>query len=222
MKEALKDSLAILPGYLVLGIGFGVLMLKNGFNSLQVFLMSAFIYAGSLQYVGVELLTRGASLLTAALMSLMVNIRHLFYGISMLKDYSKIQKGKIYDIFALTDETFSIVCHKDTTGLDKDRYYFFLSLLDQCYWVAGSLIGAFLSDIPFIDFTGIEFSMTALFIVIVIDQWQHKDKHRIVIMTFILTGMCLVLFGSDDFLLPAMLGIVAMLAVLKKAGGSDA
>ena len=113
VKEALKDSLLIMPGYIVLGIGFGVLMIDKGFTLLHSFLMAVFIYAGSMQYVGVELLALPASYLNVFLMTLMVNIRHLFYGIGMLSRYKVLKKHKIYDIFALTDETFSIVCNKN-------------------------------------------------------------------------------------------------------------
>ena len=122
IKTALRDSLVILPGYLVLGIGFGVLMDTKGFGLLHSFLMAVFIYAGSMQYVGVELLASAASYLTVFIMTIMVNIRHLFYGIGMLDKYKDLKKHKLYDIFALTDETFSIVCNRKMSGLDKEDY----------------------------------------------------------------------------------------------------
>ena len=215
LKEALKDSLVIMPGYIVLGIGFGVLMTSKGFGLLHSFLMALFIYAGSMQYVGVELLALPASYLNVVIMTIMVNIRHLFYGIGMLSRYKVLKKHKIYDIFALTDETFSIVCSKNMKGLSREDYYFCLSLFNQLYWITGCVLGSVLGDILPIDFTGIEFSMSALFIVIVIDQWEKNKDHTPVILSFIISIVCLKYFGRDNFLLPCMVCIIVMLYVLK-------
>lgn len=215
VKEALKDSLLIMPGYIVLGIGFGVLMIDKGFTLLHSFLMAVFIYAGSMQYVGVELLALPASYLNVFLMTLMVNIRHLFYGIGMLSRYKVLKKHKIYDIFALTDETFSIVCNKNMKGLNRQDYYFCLSLFNHLYWITGCVLGSILGDILPIDFTGIEFSMSALFIVIVIDQWEKNKDHTPVILSFIISILCLWYFGRDSFLLPCMVCIIVMLYILK-------
>ena len=215
VKEALKDSLVIMPGYIVLGIGFGVLMTSKGFTLLHSFLMALFIYAGSMQYVGVELLPLPASYLNVFIMTIMVNIRHLFYGIGMLSRYKVLKKHKIYDIFALTDETFSIVCSKNMKGLSREDYYFCLSLFNQLYWITGCVLGSVLGDILPIDFTGIEFSMSALFIVIVIDQWEKNKDHTPVILSFIISIVCLRCFGRDNFLLPCMVCIIVMLYVLK-------
>ncbi len=215
VKEALKDSLIIMPGYIVLGIGFGVLMIDKGFTLLHSFLMAVFIYAGSMQYVGVELLALPASYLNVFLMTIMVNIRHLFYGIGMLSRYKVLKKHKIYDIFALTDETFSIVCNKNMKGLNRQDYYFCLSLFNHLYWITGCVLGSILGDILPIDFTGIEFSMSALFIVIVIDQWEKNKDHAPVILSFIISILCLWYFGRDSFLLPCMVCIIVMLYILK-------
>ena len=185
IKTALRDSLVILPGYLVLGIGFGVLMDTKGFGLLHSFLMAVFIYAGSMQYVGVELLASAASYLTVFIMTIMVNIRHLFYGIGMLDKYKDLKKHKLYDIFALTDETFSIACNRKMSGLNKEDYYFYLSLFNHCYWITGCVLGSILGDVLPFDFRGIEFSMTVLFIVIVIDQWEKNKDHTPVILSFI-------------------------------------
>lgn len=215
IRQAFQDSLVILPGYLVLGIGFGALMIDKGFSLAQVLAMSAFIYAGSLQYVGVSLLSEGASLLTGFFMSVMVNIRHLFYGVSVLKKYQQLERNKLYTIFALTDETFSLVCSKDLAKEDEN-YYFWVSLFDHLYWIGGSLIGAVLSDLAAIDLKGIDFSMTALFIVIVLSQWEKQKDHRKVILSFVISIVSLLIFGSSRLLLPAMTGIVIMLFILRK------
>ena len=217
-KEALKDSLNILPGYIVLGIGFGVLLKARGYGFAMCLFMSGLIYAGSMQYVGIDLLSNGASLITAFFMTIMVNIRHIFYGVGMLKEYGSLKKHKAYNIFALTDETFSIVCNKK----DRDEdYYFYLSLLNHLYWISGSLIGNVLGDIIPFNYTGIDFSMTALFIVIVISQWENSRDHLPVILSFIISVICLLIFGSNDFLIPSMIGIILSLFILRKIRGDD-
>ena len=218
IKTALRDSLVILPGYLVLGIGFGVLMDTKGFGLLHSFLMAVFIYAGSMQYVGVELLASAASYLTVFIMTIMVNIRHLFYGIGMLDKYKDLKKHKLYDIFALTDETFSIACNRKMCGLNKEDYYFYLSLFNHCYWITGCVLGSILGDVLPFDFRGIEFSMTVLFIVIVIDQWEKNKDHTPVILSFIASIACLIYFGRDNFLIPSMALIIVVLFVMRKVG----
>ena len=221
VSQALKDSLVILPGYVVLGIGFGVLMNSKGFGMMYSLLMSVFIYAGSMQYAGVDLLSSSASIITTVFMTLMVNIRHLFYGVGMLEKYKGIERHKIYDIFALTDETFSIVCSKDLKDLDKDEYCFSLSLFNHLWWISGTLIGSIAGNVLPFDFTGIDFSMTALFIVIVLSQRESDKDHLPVILTFIISFICLILFGRDDFLLPSMISIVIILSVLRKIRGDE-
>ena len=218
IKTALRDSLVILPGYLVLGIGFGVLMDTKGFGLLHSFLMAVFIYAGSMQYVGVELLASAASCLTVFIMTIMVNIRHLFYGIGMLDKYKDLKKHKLYDIFALTDETFSIACNRKMSGLNKEDYYFYLSLFNHCYWITGCVLGSILGDVLPFDFRGIEFSMTVLFIVIVIDQWEKNKDHTPVILSFIASIACLIYFGRDNFLIPSMALIIVILFIVRKVG----
>ena len=218
IKTALRDSLVILPGYLVLGIGFGVLMDTKGFGLLHSFLMAVFIYAGSMQYVGVELLSSAASYLTVFIMTIMVNIRHLFYGIGMLDKYKDLKKHKLYDIFTLTDETFSIACNRKMSGLNKEDYYFYLSLFNHCYWITGCVLGSILGDVLPFDFRGIEFSMTVLFIVIVIDQWEKNKDHTPVILSFIASIACLIYFGRDNFLIPSMALIIVILFIVRKVG----
>lgn len=219
IREAFRDSLSILPGYLVLGIGFGVLLKAKGFNTLFAALMSVFIYAGSMQFVGIDLLSNGANLITAFLMTIMVNIRHLFYGIGMLERYQKIKKHHIYDAFALTDETFSIV----SANKDKDDdYYFCLSLFNHIYWISGSIIGSVLGDIIPFNYHGIDFSMTALFMVILISQWEKSDNRLSIILSLIIAVLSLMIFGSESFLIVSMILIVLMLYTLKIRGNNDA
>ena len=147
-KYAFKQSIPIMAGYIVLGLGFGVLLEAKGYGVLWAIAMSVFIYAGSMQYVAIDLITGGASVIAVALMTLMVNARHLFYGISMLDKYKDTGKYKPYLILALTDETYSLVCSGEIPdGVDRNKYYFLVSLFDQIYWVLGSVAGSVLGSV---------------------------------------------------------------------------
>lgn len=183
-------SLPIMAGYIVLGLGFGVLLQSKGYGAGWALVMSGLIYAGSMQYVAIDLLAGGASLISAAIMTLMVNARHLFYGISMLERYKDTGAAKPYLIFALTDETYSVVCSGG---------------------VAGALLG---SVLPF-DTTGIDFSMTALFLVVMTEQWKASRDHTPALVGLGVSLVCLLVFGSSDFLIPSMVGITAALTVLR-------
>ncbi len=216
-KAAFPVTLPVMAGYLVLGLGFGVLMSARGFHPGYALLMSVFIYAGSMQYVAVELLSGGATLLAAALMTLLINARHLFYGVSMLKPYRGAGANKPYLIFSLTDETYSLLCRGDAPeGVDRHRYYLFVSLFNQCYWVAGTLLGSLAGELLPFDFRGIEFSMTALFLVIFTDQWLTRRARRPAVIGVVCSVISLLLFGPEGFILPAMGMILLCLAALKK------
>lgn len=179
--------------------------------------MSAFIYAGSMQYVTVSLLTSGASLLSAALTTLMVNARHLFYGISMIDKYKGAGKKKPYLIFALTDETYSLVCQEEAPeGIDYHSYCMAVSVFDQCYWIAGSLIGSFLGNVIPFDTTGVDFSMTALFVTVFVEQWMSTKNHIPALMGLFASAGCLILFGQDNFLIPSMIVITVLLSLGRK------
>ena len=208
IQYAFHKSIPIMTGYIVLGMGFGILLQKQGYGLLWAFLMSLCIYAGSMQYVTIDLLGSGASLVATALMTLMVNIRHVFYGITMLTKYL---------IFALTDETFSVVCDVDLPeGVEENAYYFWISLLDQIYWVLGSLLGSIIgSTLPF-NSAGVEFSMTALFVVIFVEQWEKTKKHFPALCGVLLSLLSLFIFRADDFLIPAMIGITIALLIGEK------
>ena len=216
LKEAFLDTLPVLSGYMVLGIGFGILLENAGYGVFWAFIMSLFIYAGSMQYAGVELMISAAQLPVVALTTLMVNARHLFYGISMIDKYKGAGAKKPYMIFALTDETYSLVCSKQYENKkDAHRYFFYVSVMNQCYWVAGSVIGSLIGTaLPF-DTTGIEFSMTALFVTVFVEQWISTKKHLPAILGVLISAVCLLIFGKESFLIPAMVIIILMLVILK-------
>ena len=206
-----------MAGYVVLGTGFGILLRNAGYGVLWAAAMSLLIYAGSMQYVGVSLLTGGASVLTTLLTTFMVNARHLFYSISMVDTYKDAGRYKPYMIFALTDETYSLLCDgKVPEGADPNTYQFLVSLFNQSYWVAGSVIGSLLGGVLPFSTAGIEFSMTALFIASFTEQWLTTRDHIPALTGLLSTLLCLVIFGKDRFLIPAMLLITLVLTLLRR------
>lgn len=217
LSYAFKASLPVMAGYVVLGIGFGILMTSKDFAWYYALLMSLIIYAGSMQYVAIDLLGTGASLLTLAMMTLVVNARHLFYGLTMLTKYKECEKVKPYLIFSLTDETFSLVCSADLPkDMNTDKYYLYVSLLNQCYWVIGSVIGTLIGSTLAFNSNGIEFSMTALFTVTMVEQWEKSSNHLPAITGIVVSVICLIIFGASDFLIPSMLVITLCLLLEKK------
>ncbi len=216
IRYAWKRSLPVMAGYIVLGMGFGILLTSKGYSVVWVFLMSLLIYAGSMQYVAVDLLAGGASLISAALMTLMVNARHLFYGISMIDRYRGTGRKKPYLIFSLTDETYSLVCSGDVPAeIDQKKYFFWVSLLDQSYWVIGSTLGGLIGSMLTFNTAGIDFSMTALFIVVFIEQWKSTRNHASALIGVTVSLVCLLIFGGDNFLIPSMAAITAVLTLLR-------
>lgn len=229
IKQSFIDTLPVMTGYLVLGFGFGIIIKAYGYGFLHAFLMSALVYAGSMQYAAIGLFTGGASLITVALTTLMVNARHIFYGISMIDRYKETGIKKPYLIFALTDETYSLVCNDNPKIEEKDRhkYYLLVSLFNHFYWILGSVV-KFNSE-------GIDFALTALFVTVFIDQWLSKCKkktekysfkrdvknHFPAIVGVLASALCLVIFGKDNFLIPAMLIIAFSLCLYPDKKGVE-
>lgn len=211
VRKALKATFPVFAGYIVLGVGFGIILESKGYGVLWAFLMSLFIYAGSMQYAAINLITGGASLITTAITTLMVNGRHLFYGISMVEKYKDTGKMKPYLIFALTDETYSLVCSEEER--DK-KYYLLVSLFNHIYWVSGSVLGALIGSALSFDTKGIDFALTALFITVFTEQWLLAKDHKSAIIGVFSSIVCLVIFGADNFLIPAMLLITLLLTLL--------
>ena len=220
VRNAFKSSFPVMAGYLVLGAGFGMMMKAAGYGAGWAFAMSLFIYAGSMQYAAVGLLSCGASLLSVALTTLMVNARHLFYGISMLEPHRKAGAARPYLIFSLTDETYSLVC----SGKRSIRECLLISLFDQVYWVAGSTVGALLGGVVPFSTEGVDFALTALFLTVFTQQWLENKNHFPALCGVGVSVLCLAVFGPDRFLIPAMAGITALLlaAGLKEKEGDHA
>ena len=218
VKKAFTATIPVMTGYLVLAIGFGILLKTKGYGVGWSIAMSGFVYAGSMQYLAIDLLCGGAGLLTTAVTTLMVNARHLFYGISMVERYQNTGKKKPYLIFALTDETYSLVCSEESVkGIKEPKeYYFLVSLFNQSYWVLGSIIGSLLGNIIPFNVEGIDFALTALFVTIFVEQWLTAKSHVPALIGVISSVVCLVIFGADSFLIPAMIVIVALLILQKE------
>ena len=204
LKKAAADAIPVITGYLVLGVAFGVLLRDAGYGTAWALVMSCLIYAGSLQFVLIPLMTGGVSVISAALISFLVNARHLFYGISMLLRYRDMGRAKPYLIFALTDETYALVCGGAPEGTDEMLYFLLVSLIDQSAWVAGSLLGCALGAVLPFDTTGIDFAMTALFIVIFTEQVLTASDRFPAAAGICLSLVCLLVFGPDAFLIPSM------------------
>lgn len=221
IRKAFIASVPVMAGYIVLGAGFGIVLETKGLGLIWAVAMSVFIYAGSMQYVAIELITGGASLITTALTTLMVNARHLFYGISMVDKYKGAGKKKPYLIFALTDETYSLVCSDESVKdvNNKYLYYFTVSLLNQIYWITGTVIGSLSGRMINFSTEGIDFALTALFVTLFTEQWISEKNHGPAIAGLASSILCLVVFGKDNFLIPAMCCIVAVLGFMRKMQG---
>lgn len=216
VKKAVVKTIPVMSGYIVLGMGFGIILEESGYGVIWALLMSMFIYAGSMQFVAINLITSGASLIATALTTLMVNARHLFYGISMIEKYKGAGKKKPYLMFALTDETYSLVCTGEAPeGADYHQFCLAVSALNQFYWVLGSVIGSLAGQAITFDTTGLDFAMTALFVTVFVDQWKTAKNHLPALVGIGASVVCLLIFGSGNFLIPSMIAITVILSLGK-------
>lgn len=218
IKFAFVQSIPVMLGYIFLGIAFGLMLHDGGYSYWWAFFASLTIYAGSMEFVLVTLLTGGASLLYSAVMTFFINGRHLFYGLSFIEKFKKMGKTYPYMVFSLTDETYSVLCAlKVSDGMSENRVMFWIALFDHCYWIAGSVLGGLLGEIIAFDTTGIDFSMTALFVVIVLNQWMDSKEHKPALLGGMVGMICLLVFGAEQFLLPALsLTAIILIGVRKK------
>lgn len=216
MRYAFTQTIPVLLGYLFLGMAFGLMLQDGGYSFWWAFLSSVVIYAGSMQFVLVTLLTGGASLVYAAVMTLFINGRHVFYGLSFIEKFRNMGKRYPYMVFSLTDETYSVLCSlKVPEGFDEKNVSFYISLFDHSYWVLGSVLGGIIGQLITFDTTGVDFSMTALFVVIVLNQWMDSKEHRPALIGGVIGLVSLILLGADKFLLPALTLSAMVLIALK-------
>ena len=220
LRRVFLDTVPVLIGYLFLGAGFGILLAEQvGKGVLWAGAMAVFMLAGSGQYLAVSLLATKASLISTAVATLLVNARHIFYGISLLDTYNEAGKKKPYMIFALTDETYSLVTQNEPPeGMSRMMYCFLVSLMDHGYWVVGCVIGNLAGSYIPISFEGVEFVLTALFVTMFVEQWLTHKNHLPAIIGVVVTIVCLAVFGSEIFLIPSMVLIAVLLTVSRKTG----
>ncbi len=214
---AFQQTIPVLCGYLFLGLAFGLLLQHAGYGPLWAFFISLIVYAGSMQFVLVELLTSGAGLLTAALTTLSVNSRHFFYGLSFIEKFKSMGARYPYMVFSLTDETYSLLCSvKVPPELRESDVFFTIALLDHSYWIAGSVLGAVAGGLITFSTAGVDFAMTALFVVIFIEQWLACKRHEAALVGLGCAILSLFVFGPEDFLLPALIAAVGLLIALRR------
>ncbi|WP_018662671.1 azaleucine resistance protein AzlC [Heyndrickxia acidiproducens] len=216
-RAAFPHTIPILAGFLFLGIAYGIYMHSLGFSAIYPFLMSLTIFAGSMEFVAANLLLGAFHPLNALLLTLMVNARHLFYGISMLDRFKGTGKKKYYLIYGMCDETFSINCTAEIPkNVDKGWFMFFVTLLNHAYWVIGATAGGLFGSFIRFNTKGLDFVMTALFVVIFIEQWMKEKKHYSALAGLGLSALCLMFFGGSRFIIPAMFAILGVFTIFRK------
>jgi 4-azaleucine resistance transporter AzlC len=217
LKAAFPHTIPIFAGFWFLGMAYGIYMNVSGFSFVYPLVMSIVIFGGSLEFVAVEMLLSPFAPIQTLIMALLIQARHLFYGLSMLDKFKDMGWKKYYLIYGMCDETFSInYTAKIPDGVDKGWFMFFVTLLNQIYWVTGATTGGLIGSLIHFDTNGISFVMTAMFVVIFMEQWL-KEKHHI--SAYIGLGAslaCLIIFGADSFMIPTMIMIVTLLAVFRK------
>lgn len=217
LKAAFPYTIPVFTGFTFLGIAYGIIMNSKGYGVEWTVLMSLLAFAGSAQYIAVSLLTSAFNPVYALLITLMVNARHIFYGISLLDKYRGAGKLKPYLIFGLCDETFSIVCSTEPPdGVDKNYFYFFITLLNHSYWVLGSAVGGLLGPIISLNIKGLDFVLTALFVTIFVGQWKERKGHKPAIIGIVCSIVCLKMFGQDNFIIPSMITILIVLMLARE------
>ena len=217
LKAAFPHTIPIMTGFLFLGMTYGIYMNVSGFSFWYPMLMSMTIFAGSMEFVTVSMLLGGFHPLEALTMTLMINARHLFYGISMLDKYKGTGLKKLYLIFGMCDESFSINYTANIPeDVDKGWFMFWVTVLNQFYWVLGSTLGGLFGSLLKFNTEGLSFVMTALFVVIFLEQWMKEKNHTSAIVGIVLSVLCLVIFGKDSFIIPAMICILVVMTLLRK------
>ena len=212
LRAAFPATIPVLTGYLCIGMAYGLLMANAGYGVFWALLLSLLCYAGSMEFVAVSLLTAGFDPVQALLMALMINARHAFYGLSMLEKYRGTGWARPFLIFSLTDETFSLVSTLEPPdGVTRRDFYFWISLLYDLYWQVGSVLGALIGGLLPFDTTGLDFALTALFIVLFLEQWRKRENRPAALIGLGCTAVSLAVVGADRLVIPAMVLILAVL-----------
>ena len=216
LKTAFVKSIPIFCSYVFVSMAYGMMMASAGFPWYDSLLVSLTVYTGAFQFVLITFLSSGASLITIALTALLMNSRQSFYSLTFLKEFKQMGHRKLYMIHTMTDETYAVNCTLDLPKKEKEDTMFLVALFSRCYWMIGSVIGGILGQIIPFDLTGIDFCMTALFFIIFIDQWEKAEKHTPALTGLGIGMICLLIFGENRFMLPALLIVSALLLLLQR------
>ena len=217
-KNAFLKSIPIMCSYIFVSMAYGIMMENAGFGWYYSLLISLTVYTGAFQFVLITFLSSGASLLTIALTAFLMNSRQTFYSLTFLKDFQKMGKRKLYMIHTMTDETYEVNCTLDLPEKEKEDTMFLVAFFSRCYWMAGAVLGGVLGQLIPFELEGIDFCMTALFVIIFIDQWEKTRKHIPAVTGLGIGILCLVIFGQKSFMLPALLITSGILIIMEKGG----
>lgn len=216
LKTAFVKSIPIFCSYVFVSMAYGMMMASAGFPWYDSLLVSLTVYTGAFQFVLITFLSSGASLITIALTALLMNSRQSFYSITFLKEFKQMGRRKLYMIHTMTDETYAVNCTLDLPKKEKEDTMFLVGLFSRCYWIVGSVLGGILGQIIPFDLTGLDFCMTALFLIIFIDQWEKAEKHTLALTGLGIGVICLLIFGENRFMLPALLIVSALLLLFQR------
>lgn len=216
LKTAFVKSIPIFCSYVFVSMAYGMMMAFSGFPWYDSLLVSLTVYTGAFQFVLITFLSSGASLITIALTALLMNSRQSFYSITFLKEFKQMGRRKLYMIHTMTDETYAVNCTLDLPKKEKEDTMFLVALFSRCYWIVGSVLGGILGQIIPFDLTGLDFCMTALFLIIFIDQWEKAEKHTLALTGLGIGVICLLIFGENRFMLPALLIVSALLLLFQR------
>lgn len=216
LKTAFVKSIPIFCSYVFVSMAYGMMMASAGFPWYDSLLVSLTVYTGAFQFVLITFLSSGASLITIALTALLMNSRQSFYSITFLKEFKQMGRRKLYMIYTMTDETYAVNCTLDLPKKEKEDTMFLVALFSRCYWIVGSVLGGILGQIIPFDLTGLDFCMTALFLIIFIDQWEKAEKHTPALTGLGIGVICLLIFGENRFMLPALLIVSALLLLFQR------
>lgn len=216
LKTAFVKSIPIFCSYVFVSMAYGMMMASAGFPWYDSLLVSLTVYTGAFQFVLITFLSSGASLITIALTALLMNSRQSFYSITFLKEFKQMGRRKLYMIHTMTDETYAVNCTLDLPKKEKEDTMFLVTLFSRCYWIVGSVLGDILGQIIPFDLTGLDFCMTALFLIIFIDQWEKAEKHTLALTGLGIGVICLLIFGENRFMLPALLIVSALLLLFQR------
>ena len=217
-KNAFLKSIPIMCSYIFVSMAYGIMMENAGFDWYYSLLVSLTVYTGAFQFVLITFLSSGASIVTIALTAFLMNSRQTFYSLTFLKDFQKMGRRKLYMIHTMTDETYAVNCTLDLPEKEKEDTMFLVAFFSRCYWMAGAVLGGVLGQLLPFDMEGIDFCMTALFVIIFIDQWEKTRKHIPAVTGLGIGILCLVIFGQKSFMLPALLITSGILIIMEKGG----